>query len=107
MSKNNKNANNEMNSDKAESQDMDSQDMDSQEQLNQFLSPRYRYHGEFTPENLAFNANLKEFAQRVVLICSLETGGKVSSAEAYSDIKKLWKELKASKKNLLKKEKEE
>lgn len=102
MSKNNKNANNEMNSDKAESQDMD-----SQEQLNQFLSPRYRYHGEFTPENLAFNANLQEFAQRVVLICSLETGGKVSSAEAYSDIKKLWKELKASKKNLLKKEKEE
>ena len=91
-----------MNNDKAESQNMD-----SQEQLNQFLSPRHRYYGEFTPENLAFNANLQEFAQRVVLICSLETGGKVSSAEAYGDIKKLWKELKASKKNLLKKEKEE
>ena len=75
------------------------------EQLNQFLTPRSSYHGEFTPQNLAFNANLQEFAQRVSLICSLETGGKVSSVEAYDDIKKLWKELKASKKNLLKKSK--
>ncbi|MEM9151661.1 MAG: hypothetical protein AAGB19_14565, partial [Cyanobacteria bacterium P01_F01_bin.3] len=61
--------------------------------------------GEFTPQNLAFNANLQEFAQRVSLICGLETGGKVSSTDAYNDIKKLWKELKASKKNLLKKQK--
>ncbi|MEL7328843.1 MAG: hypothetical protein AAGJ69_03260 [Cyanobacteria bacterium J06559_1] len=68
--------------------------------------PRHRYHGEFTPQNLAFNANLQEFAQRVSLICGLETGGKVSSSEAYDDIKKLWKELKASKKNLVKKDKE-
>lgn len=75
------------------------------EQLNQFLTPRSSYHGEFTPQNLAFNANLQEFAQRVSLICSLETGGKVSSVEAYNDIKKLWKELKASKKHLLKKKK--
>ena len=75
------------------------------DQLNQFLTPRSSYHGEFTPQNLAFNANLQEFAQRVSLICSLETGGKVSSVEAYDDIKKLWKELKASKKNLLKKKK--
>ncbi|MGD1896726.1 MAG: hypothetical protein ACFB16_07210 [Phormidesmis sp.] len=67
--------------------------------------PRNRYHGEFTPQNLAFNANLQEFAQRVSLICGLETGGKVSNVEAYDDIKKLWKELKASKKSLLKKKK--
>ncbi|MGC1307687.1 MAG: hypothetical protein WA885_10685 [Phormidesmis sp.] len=73
-------------------------------ELKEFLMPRSRYQGEFTPENLAFNANLQEFAQRVALICALETGGKVSSAEAYDDIKKLWKELKASKKNLVKKE---
>lgn len=71
-------------------------------QLEEFLTPKSKYHGEFTPQNLAFNANLQEFAQRVSLICGLETGGKVSSAEAYDDIKKLWKELKASKKNLLK-----
>ncbi|MGD1867780.1 MAG: hypothetical protein ACFB0D_24780 [Phormidesmis sp.] len=78
---------------------------DKNEQLDEFLTPRSRYHGEFTPQNLAFNANLQEFAQRVSLICGLETGGKVSSVDAYDDIKKLWKELKASKKNLLKKPK--
>ena len=71
-------------------------------QLNDFLTPRSRYHGEFTPQNLAFNANLQEFAQRVALICALETGGKISSADAYNDIKKLWKDLKSSKKSLLK-----
>ena len=75
-------------------------------QLEDFLTPRNKYHGEFTPQNLAFNANLQEFAQRVSLICGLETGGKVSSADAYNDIKKLWKELKASKKSLLKKKKD-
>ncbi|MEO1623257.1 MAG: hypothetical protein AAFU53_19780 [Cyanobacteria bacterium J06632_3] len=80
---------------------------DNKKQLEDYAMPRVPYHGEFTPQNLAFNANLQEFAQRVALICSLETGGKVSSAEAYKDIKKLWKELKASKKNLLKKNKEE
>lgn len=72
-----------------------------------FLTPRSTYQGEFTPQNLAFNANLQEFAQRVALICGLETGGKVSSSEAYNDIKKLWKELKASKKNLVKETKED
>ena len=66
-----------------------------------FLMPRSQYYGEFTPQNLAFNANLQEFAQRVSIICNLETGGKISSAEAYRDIKKLWKDLKASKKNLI------
>lgn len=75
-------------------------------QLEEFLTPRSKYQGEFTPQNLAFNANLQEFAQRVSLICGLETGGKVSSADAYDDIKKLWKELKASKKSLLKKDKD-
>lgn len=70
----------------------------------EFLMPRSKYQGEFTPQNLAFNANLQEFAQRVSIICNLETGGKISSDKAYKDIKKLWKDLKASKKNLLKPE---
>ncbi len=77
-------------------------DPSEKQQLDNFLMPRSKYQGEFTPEKLAFNANLQEFAQRVALICALETGGKVSSAQAYDDIKKLWKELKASKKSLLK-----
>jgi hypothetical protein len=65
-----------------------------------FLYPRSRYQGEFTPENLAFNANLQEFAQRVSYVCGLETGGKIAPEDAYEQIKHLWKKLKKSKKNM-------
>ncbi|MCL2932419.1 MAG: hypothetical protein MGG11_09150 [Trichodesmium sp. MAG_R03] len=65
-----------------------------------FLYPRSPYHGDFTLENLLFNANLQEFAQRTSLICGLETGGKISSEEAYEKLKELWQNLKQSKKNL-------
>lgn len=68
---------------------------------NSFFYPRSRYWGEFSPQNLAFNSNLQEFAQRVSFICNLETAGKLSAQEAYREIRVLWKELKASKKNLL------
>lgn len=74
---------------------------DPQNQKESFIMPRAPYHGEFTPERMVFNANLQEFANRVSLICNLETGGKISSEEAYSRIKQLWKQLKASKKALL------
>lgn len=67
---------------------------------NQFLSPRSRYYGQVKPENLVFNANLQEFAQRISFICNLETNGKISSEEAYNQIKDLWKQLKRSKKQL-------
>lgn len=67
---------------------------------NSFLYPRSRYHGQFKPENLVFNANLQEFAQRVSYISNLETGGKISPEESYEQIKTLWKELKRSKKAL-------
>ncbi|MBE7380374.1 MAG: hypothetical protein F6J95_003055 [Leptolyngbya sp. SIO1E4] len=66
-----------------------------------FITPRSPYWGEVTLPNLTFNANLQEFAQRVALVCNLETGGKITPDEAYSQIKDLWKQLKASKKNLL------
>lgn len=65
-----------------------------------FLYPRSRYYGDFKPENLVFNANLQEFAQRVNYLCSLETGGKISPEEAYQEIKDMWKQLKRSKKQL-------
>lgn len=65
------------------------------------LFPKSRYYGEFTPENLMFNANLQEFSHRVSIICSLETGGKISSQEAYSQIAELWHLLEQSKQNLL------
>ena len=71
-----------------------------QNEKDQFLYPHSSYRGEVKPENLVFNANLQEFAQRVSYICNLETAGKVSSVEAYERIKKLWKQVKHSKKEL-------
>lgn len=70
------------------------------EDLNRFIYPYNRYYGTFTAESLAFNANLQEFAQKVGYISILETSGKLSSQEAYSQIKELWKQLKRSKKEL-------
>ena len=68
---------------------------------DQFISPTARYYGEFTPKQLAFNSNLQEFASRVSIVCGLETGGKISSQDAYDQIKQLWKQLKDSKRELL------
>jgi hypothetical protein len=65
-----------------------------------FLNPRSRYRGQFKPENLVFNANLQEFAQRVMFVSSLETNGKMTPEESYKEIKTLWKQLKRSKKSL-------
>ncbi|MEO1069964.1 MAG: hypothetical protein AAFW95_12730 [Cyanobacteria bacterium J06638_6] len=76
-------------------------DNDSSPAKDNFLFPRSKYWGEFTPQQLAFNANLQEFAQRVSFVCNLETGGKMSAHDAYDEIKRLWKDLKRSKANLL------
>ncbi|HEY9640413.1 MAG TPA: hypothetical protein V6C57_08015 [Coleofasciculaceae cyanobacterium] len=65
-----------------------------------FLYPRSNYRGNFTAPNLVFNANLQEFAQRITILCGLETGGKISPEQAYQEIKKLYKQLKQSKKAL-------
>ena len=76
----------------------------SDDEKNKFLYPKGSYRGEFSPSNpnnLVFNANLQEFAHKVVYICGLETNGKISSAEAYDRIKELWHLLKTSKKELL------
>lgn len=67
---------------------------------DEFLYPHYPYHGKANPENIVFNANLQEFAQRVNYICNLETGGKISTEEAYRQIKQLWKQLKSSRQGL-------
>jgi len=73
----------------------------SRSDKDNFLYPTGHYRGEFTLENVTFNANLQEFAQRVGFICNLETGGKISSEQAYNDIKQLWDQLRDSKKSLL------
>lgn len=74
---------------------------DSNQPKQDFFYPLAKYRGNFTPQNLAFNANLQEFAQRISFICNLESGGKISSEEAYSRVKALWKELEQSKRELL------
>ncbi|HIK06377.1 MAG TPA: hypothetical protein IGS40_16950 [Trichormus sp. M33_DOE_039] len=65
-----------------------------------FLYPRGRYYGQVKPENLVFNANLQEFAQKISYICNLETAGKLKPEDAYEQIKALWKNLKRTKKQL-------
>jgi sulfopyruvate decarboxylase TPP-binding subunit len=65
-----------------------------------FLYPKANYRGNFSPEHLVFNANLQEFAQKVMYICNLETNGKISPDEAYHEIKTIWKKVKQSKKGL-------
>lgn len=72
----------------------------NQRDRDSFLCPRSRYYGEFSPQQLTFNANLQEFAHRIGYISGLQTGGKISPDEAYSRIKVLYKQLKQSKKGL-------
>ena len=64
------------------------------------MFPKSRYYGTFTPQNLMFNANLQEFSHRVTIIGALETGGRLSSQEAYSQISDLWNQLEQSMQNL-------
>lgn len=65
-------------------------------QASDFLLPRARYRGHVKPENLVFNANLQEFAQKVSYISCLETNGKLSPEESYQKIKALWNQLECS-----------
>lgn len=74
--------------------------MEDNQKRYDFLFPRHNYHGKVKPENLVFNSNLQEFAQKISYICNLETGGKLPPEEAYKQIKSLWKQLKRSKKEL-------
>ncbi|MEB3231738.1 MAG: hypothetical protein VKJ64_12070 [Leptolyngbyaceae bacterium] len=76
-------------------------DADHSLSKKQFLNPQSRYRGSFTPENLAFNANLQEFANRVSIICGLETNGKIAPKQAYEQIKDLWEQLDSSQNHLL------
>ncbi|HLO87238.1 MAG TPA: hypothetical protein VK203_19830 [Nostocaceae cyanobacterium] len=76
------------------------QESDFLSELCDFLYPRHPYHGQFKPEYLVFNANLQEFAQRVNYISSLQSNGKLTPEEAYSQIRNLWKQLKRTKKQM-------
>jgi hypothetical protein len=65
-----------------------------------FIYHRQRYSGKVQPQNMVFNANLQEFAQRVGYISVLETAGKMAPEDSYRRIEELWQELKSSKKKL-------
>ena len=65
---------------------------------DKFLYPQCHYRGEFGLNELTFNANLQEFAQRIGYISCLHTAGKLSSSEAYLQIKQLWEKLEYSRK---------
>ena len=67
------------------------------------MEPHGSYRGDdWSPERLAFHQNLESFADRVGLIVGLQSNGKIGQEQAYSQIKKLWKEIKQSKDALLK-----
>ena len=68
--------------------------------LHQYLYPHASYKGVTKPENVVFNANLQEFAQRIGYIANLETAGKISTQEAYKKVRELWEDLEASYRNL-------
>ena len=66
------------------------------------LEAHSSYRGDdWTPERLAFHQNLEAFAERVGLVVGLQSNGKISQERAYTEIRKIWKELKGSKGSLL------
>lgn len=69
-------------------------------ETDNFLHPTSQYYGDFTPQNLVFNANLQEFGQKVSYLCDLETNGKITSEETYNQIKLLWEKLRDSHKEI-------
>jgi hypothetical protein len=46
--------------------------------------------------NLLLDANLPEFSSMICYVCRLESEGKITSEEAYKQIKKVWHELRRS-----------
>ena len=66
-----------------------------------FLKPHRPYYEPFSLGQLAFNANLQDFASEVVTICALQTSGKLSAEDVYRKIFTLWEVLKENKDNLL------
>ena len=75
---------------------------DEQEGVHSPLEAHSSYRGEdWTPTSLVFHQNLESFAERVGLIVGLQSNGKLSQEKAYAQIRKIWKKLGDSKKELL------
>lgn len=71
-----------------------------QPEEERLLFSMIQYEGEFSPQNLAFNANLQEFAQRVDYIYAIYRENEITASDAYQLVEQLWKELSHSKKGL-------
>lgn len=61
-----------------------------------FLYPHTRFRGQFSPQNLIFNANFQEFAQKVNYLCALHTNGKCSTEQVYTELRHLWEQIEQS-----------
>ena len=71
------------------------------------MEPHSPYRGpDWTPQRLMFHQNLESFAERVGLVVGLQSNGKVSQEQAYTEIRRIWKDLKDSKDVLLKSQQE-
>ncbi|WP_180966020.1 DUF7219 family protein [Fischerella thermalis] len=62
-------------------------------ELQDFICPVAPYRGEAISSHQEFNAHLQIFCCRASLICSLQTSGKLSPAEALQKLMQLWEEL--------------
>ena len=75
---------------------------DKQEGIRSPMEAYSGYRGNnWSLQRLAFHQNLETFADRVGLIVALQGNGKISQEQAYAEIRKIWKELKESKSELL------
>ena len=59
-----------------------------------------KYHGEFSPQRLVFNANLQEFAHRLNQIVIAQGQGRMTDSDALRQIEQLWQALKRSRTGL-------
>jgi hypothetical protein len=59
-----------------------------------------KYHGEFSPQRLAFNANLQEFAHQVNQIVTAQGHGLITDSDALQQIEQLWQALQRSRTGL-------
>ncbi|NJN88596.1 MAG: hypothetical protein HC881_22820 [Leptolyngbyaceae cyanobacterium SL_7_1] len=62
------------------------------DQLN-LLAPYHHYYGTGSFKDVAFNANLQEFAYRVSIIAGLQSNGKLSAHASYQQIEQLIDQL--------------
>ena len=70
-------------------------------ETSDFLFPQHQYHGSsLQTEDIVLHGYLQEFSQQVLILTSLNRGGRLSSQETYQKLKQLYKQLKNSRKDL-------